>query len=93
MSKHPLLGKLFSRSAVVLLASLLVVPAASAHPHVWVTMKSELLYAPDGSVKAVRHVWTFDDMYSVFATQGIKGKTKGEFTPAEARQIEKDLLA
>jgi ABC-type uncharacterized transport system substrate-binding protein len=57
--------------------------AASAHPHVWVTVKSELLYAPDGTVTGVRHAWTFDDMFSVFATQGIEAKKKGEFTREE----------
>jgi ABC-type uncharacterized transport system substrate-binding protein len=57
--------------------------AASAHPHVWVTMKSELVYAPDGSVTGVRHAWTFDDMFSVFATQGVDSKKKGEFTREE----------
>jgi ABC-type uncharacterized transport system substrate-binding protein len=56
---------------------------ASAHPHVWVTMQSELVYAPDGSVTGVRHAWTFDDMFSVFATQGIEAKKKGEFTREE----------
>jgi ABC-type uncharacterized transport system substrate-binding protein len=61
----------------------LVAGAASAHPHVWVTMKSELVYAPDGTVTGVRHAWTFDDMFSVFATQGIDAKKKGEFTREE----------
>jgi ABC-type uncharacterized transport system substrate-binding protein len=61
----------------------LIGTAASAHPHVWVTMKSELVYAPDGSVTGVRHAWTFDDMFSVFATQGIEAKKKGEFTRDE----------
>src|SRR5262249_61951259 len=57
--------------------------AARAHPHVWVTDKSELVYAPDGTVTGVRHAWTFDDMFSVFATQGIESKKKGEFTREE----------
>ena len=57
--------------------------AARAHPHVWVTVKSELVYAPDGTVTGVRHAWTFDDMFSVFATQGIESKKKGEFTREE----------
>jgi ABC-type uncharacterized transport system substrate-binding protein len=57
--------------------------SASAHPHVWVTMIEELLYAPDGSVTGVRNAWTFDDMFSAFATQGIEQKTKGTFTRAE----------
>jgi ABC-type uncharacterized transport system substrate-binding protein len=51
------------------------IAGAGAHPHVWVTAKSELVYSPDGRLKAIRHAWTFDDMFSAFATQGLdKGK-------------------
>jgi ABC-type uncharacterized transport system substrate-binding protein len=50
-----------------------------AHPHVWATIRSELIYAPDGSVTEVRHSWTFDDMFSAFATTGMP-KTNGTFT-------------
>jgi ABC-type uncharacterized transport system substrate-binding protein len=60
-----------------------MVAAAQAHPHVWVTMNSELVYAPDGSVTGVRHAWAFDDMFSAFATQGIETKQKGVFTREE----------
>jgi ABC-type uncharacterized transport system substrate-binding protein len=57
--------------------------AAQAHPHVWVTFKSELVYAPDGTVTGIRHAWAFDDMFSTFATQGIEAKEKGKFTREE----------
>jgi ABC-type uncharacterized transport system substrate-binding protein len=62
---------------------------ADAHPHVWVTMTEELLYAPDGSVTGVRHAWTFDDMFSTFAIQGLAQKTKGEFTREELAPLAK----
>ena len=78
---------------VFLLAGLACLLAASgradAHPHVGVTMTEELLYAPDGSVTGVRHAWTFDDMFSTFATQGIAQKTKGEFTREELGPLAK----
>ena len=61
-------------------ALLAAIAAAQAHPHVWVTITSELVYAPDGSVTGVRHAWAFDDMFSAFATQGIETKQKGVFT-------------
>ena len=61
----------------------LVATDVQAHPHVWVTMTTELVYAPDGSATAVRHAWTFDDMFSAFATQGLEQKTKGTFTREE----------
>ena len=71
------------RLVLAVLAGVLGAGAASAHPHVWVTVRSELVYASDGSVTGIRHAWTFDDMFSVFATQGIESKKKGEFTREE----------
>jgi ABC-type uncharacterized transport system substrate-binding protein len=56
---------------------------AQAHPHVWITSTSELIYAPDGSVTGVRHAWTFDDMFSTYALQGIESKQKGVYTHEE----------
>ena len=56
---------------------------AEAHPHVWITAKSEVIYAPDGSVSGVRHAWTFDDMFSTYALQGIEAKTKGAYSREE----------
>jgi ABC-type uncharacterized transport system substrate-binding protein len=61
--------------------------AAQAHPHVWVTMKSAVVYAPDGRAIGVRQSWAFDDMYSAFATQGLEQKTKGEFTTEELKPL------
>ena len=60
---------------------------ANAHPHVWVTMKSEVVYAPDGAVTGVRHAWTFDDMFSTYATQGLESKEKGVFTRDELKEL------
>ena len=62
---------------------------AEAHPHVWVTMTEELLYAADGTVTGVRHAWTFDDMYSAFAIQGLDSKTQGVFTRDELKPLAK----
>ena len=56
---------------------------ASAHPHVWVKSASELIYAADGTITGVRHTWTFDDMFSTYALQGIETKTKGVYTREE----------
>jgi ABC-type uncharacterized transport system substrate-binding protein len=44
---------------------------ARAHPHVWITVKSQIAFTPDGKVAAVIHDWVFDEMYSSFATQGL----------------------
>jgi ABC-type uncharacterized transport system substrate-binding protein len=69
---------------LLLAVSLSVVStAALAHPHVFVVMKTEFVYAPDGAVTGVRHAWTFEDMFSTYATQGIEQKVKGQFTRDE----------
>jgi ABC-type uncharacterized transport system substrate-binding protein len=61
--------------------------AADAHPHVWVTSTSELVYAPDGSLTGVRHAWTFDDMFSTYALQGVETKAKGVYTREELQPL------
>ncbi len=71
------------------LAALLAaaVPAA-AHPHVWVTVKSEVLFNKAGKIAAIRHHWTFDDMYSAFVTTGI-GESGKPATPEELLPVAK----
>ena len=75
-----LLGRL---GAIVAAVMALGSGSAVAHPHVWVTMTSQIVYGPDGKVTGVRHAWTFDDMFSAFATQGLDSKVKGQFTRKE----------
>jgi ABC-type uncharacterized transport system substrate-binding protein len=59
------------------------VSPALAHPHVWITSTSELIYAPDGAITGVRHAWTFDDMFTSYVLQGIESKTKDVYTHEE----------
>lgn len=61
----------------------LSVNRAEAHPHVWVTFHSEVLYAADGSMTGIRHDWAFDDMFSAYALQGIHHAKKGQYTREE----------
>jgi ABC-type uncharacterized transport system substrate-binding protein len=60
--------------------TMVAAPPAQAHPHVWITGSSELIYAADGSITGVRHAWTFDDMFTTYALQGIETKTKGVYS-------------
>ena len=73
-----LVGLLWLAAALVLGAN-----AAQAHPHVWITASSELIYAPDGTITGVRHAWTFDDMFSTYALQGMVTKVKGAYSREE----------
>jgi ABC-type uncharacterized transport system substrate-binding protein len=77
------------RILLIALVVLLIAAPAHAHPHVWVTMHSELVYAPDGSITGIRHAWSFDDMFSTFAIQGLESKEKGKFTREELAPLAK----
>jgi ABC-type uncharacterized transport system substrate-binding protein len=76
-------------AGLLLLAGTLALGAntAQAHPHVWITASSELIYAPDGSISGVRHAWTFDDMYSTYVLQGIETKAKGVYSREELEPL------
>jgi ABC-type uncharacterized transport system substrate-binding protein len=74
-------------------ALLVVAPAvARAHPHVWVAVRSEVVFAPDGRITGVRHAWEFDEMYSAFAVQGLgkdgKAPTREELAPLARTNVE-----
>ena len=75
---HRLLHLLSASAALALSTG-----AAQAHPHVWVTAASELIFATDGSITGVRHAWTFDDMFSTYALQGIVTSKKGAYSRDE----------
>src|SRR5215471_1677608 len=74
---------------LLFVALMIVTAAANAHPHVWVTMKTDLIYGPDGALTGIRHAWSFDDMFSAFATQGLESKEKGKFTRDELMPLAK----
>jgi ABC-type uncharacterized transport system substrate-binding protein len=65
---------------------------ARAHPHVWVAARAQVLFTPDGGIAASRHVWTFDEMYSAFATQGLgkdgKPPTREDLAPLAKTNVE-----
>jgi ABC-type uncharacterized transport system substrate-binding protein len=76
----------------ILVSLILIGSPATAHPHVWVVLKSQIVYDEAGSVTGVRHVWTFDDVYSAFLTQDIKARRKGIFTREELASIAKENI-
>ena len=64
----------FTRSALasaLALLSLAMPGPALAHPHVFVVVRSEIVLDAQGLIAGVRHMWTFDEMYSAFATTGL----------------------
>jgi ABC-type uncharacterized transport system substrate-binding protein len=62
---------------------------ALSHPHVIVTGKSELVFGKDGAIAAVRHSWTFDELFSEYASQGLDKNKDGVLSRDELAELAK----
>lgn len=62
---------------------------ALAHPHVYVTVETTALVGADTVVTGLRHRWTFDEMYSSFAVQGLDKKGGNEPTRDDLKELAK----
>ena len=65
---------------------------ATAHPHVFVTAKEQILFTSDGRISGIAAAWQFDDMYSAFAIQGMgdpdKILTRDELAPLAKTNVD-----
>ena len=66
-----------------------VLPAgiAFAHPHVWVTMETEVVLGPDKEITGFRHKWTFDEGYTSFAIDGLDTNGDGIYSEDELKPL------
>ena len=67
---------------------------ARAHPHVFVDVDVQIEIADDGTPKRLHYTWTFDEMYSAFAVQGLaraQGKPSAQALEKLAGEIVEKL--
>ena len=67
---------------------LAAVAPASAHPHVWVTVETTVLFE-NGSITGFRHKWTFDEFYTAMAVQGLDTNNDGIYSREELAELAK----
>ena len=60
---------------------------ASAHPHVFVTMQTEILYDDAKNLTGFKQKWTFDELYSSFAVQGLDKDGDAKFSREELQPL------
>jgi ABC-type uncharacterized transport system substrate-binding protein len=65
------------------------VPNAAAHPHVWATVRAEIVFGPDQKITGIRHAWTFDEFYTAMAVQGLDADGDGVYSKAELEPLAK----
>jgi ABC-type uncharacterized transport system substrate-binding protein len=67
---------------------LLGAASAHAHPHVWVTTETTVLYE-NGTIIGLRHKWSFDDFYTSMALQGLDKNNDGVYDRSELAELAK----
>ena len=72
---------------LALLAAALAPRGAQAHPHIQVETETQIIHDEAGQVAGFVHVWTFDEMYSSFAIQGLDSNGDGQFSREELAEL------
>jgi ABC-type uncharacterized transport system substrate-binding protein len=66
---------------------------ARAHPHVWIEMRSDVVFTEDGLIKGVDLEWTFDDAYTQMALEGLDTDGDGLYSQAELAPLTKENIS
>ncbi len=74
---------MLDRPTLVILATLAMTVPAAAHPHVWVTMRSDVLFNDANQISGIGVEWTFDDGYAQVALDGLDANGDGVYSPSE----------
>lgn len=58
----------------------------AAHPHVWVSVETTVVY-DKGAISGFRHRWTFDELYTTMAIQGLDANNDGTYDKKELAEL------
>jgi ABC-type uncharacterized transport system substrate-binding protein len=68
---------------------MVVGPPAAAHPHVWATVRSEIVLDANHQITGIRHHWTFDEFYTAMAVEGLDANKDGVYSKEELQPLAK----
>lgn len=74
-------------AALAIAACFGIAREAQAHPHVWATVRSEIIFNDKHQITGVRHSWTFDEFYTAMAVQGLDTNGDGVFSKEELQPL------
>jgi ABC-type uncharacterized transport system substrate-binding protein len=63
-----------------------------AHPHVWVDMRSDVVFDDQGRIIGLNLMWTFDDAYAKLALDGLDTNGDGVYSQDELDPLTKENL-
>lgn len=71
---------------------LAAVTPAAAHPHVWIEMRSDIVFNDQGLITGINLMWTFDDAYAQMVLDGLDTDKDGVYSQAELEPLTKENL-
>jgi ABC-type uncharacterized transport system substrate-binding protein len=71
---------------------LAAVTPAAAHPHVWIEMRSDIVFNDQGLITGINLMWTFDNAYAQMALDGLDTDKDGVYSQAELEPLTKENL-
>ena len=83
----------WAASAVFISAMAVSGSPASAHPHVWIEMRSDVVLNDQGQITAMNLMWTFDDAYAQMALDGLDTNGDGVYSPSELDPLTRENIA
>ncbi len=83
----------WAASAVFISAMAVSGSPASAHPHVWIEMRSDVVFNDQGQITAMNLMWTFDDAYAQMALDGLDTNGDGVYSPSELDPLTRENIA
>lgn len=82
-------GKL---AAAVMVLSIGATAPAMAHPHVWIEMRSDVVFNEQGMIQGFNVIWTFDDGYTQMALDGLDANGDGVYSQSEIEPLTKENI-
>ncbi len=80
-------GRGLAAGAVATLAAVVAAASpAAAHPHVWVSVETTVVY-DKGTITGFRHRWSFDELYTTMAIQGLDANGDGAYDRKELAEL------
>ena len=83
----------WAASAAFLSALAAAAAPAAAHPHVWIEMRSDVVFDDKGQITAMNLMWTFDDGYAQMALDGLDANGDGVYSSSELDPLTKENIA
>ena len=79
-------------AAAVFAVTMCAAAPAMAHPHVWIEMRSDVVFDGKGLITGMNLMWTFDDAYAEMAVDGLDANGDGVYSPQELEPLTKENL-